>query len=505
MGPLGIPISVWLPTTSRGPRSAMSSIPGSRRLVRKCQSLTIAALVLSAAAPASADDLTETRRDRLSPRLIELGFAPNALPGETNVRVLLPDGYDTQPGRRWPVLYLRHGCCGVDVRGSQAWTTHGEAEQGTAGLRLIVVMADGGRGGMYSDWLAPGASGRALWETYHLEQLVPWVDRELRTIARREGRAIAGLSMGGFGAMKYAATHPDRFVAAASLSGIVDSNTDDGAIHAGLPGFDGGTPASVWGPRRTDELRWRSQNPWDLAENLRPLQIALRTGNGQPGPYDEQDGRSDGVEEAAHRNSVSLHERFGALGIAHTWDDYGPGKHTWPYWARGLRQTLSQLMPLFSTPSPPPSKTTSRPARPAFEIFGWRVSWNRDQLAFSRLADADAAGFVLEGAGAADVRTPAAYAEGSPPEVTVDGVAAPADIGGDGRLRVRVSTGADERAVDRITTPAVTSPGRAERRPCTSRRRVTITLPRGLRRVRATLDGRPTRVRGRRVPVDLSG
>src|SRR5689334_19784952 len=115
-----------------------------------------AALLLAcvASAPAAAADpaLTVTRSKRIDSRLIEYGLSTKALEGETNLRVLLPDGYAQHPRRRYPVLYLLHGCCDYDVDGSQAWTTHGEVQKTTANKPLIVVMPASGRGGFYTDW-----------------------------------------------------------------------------------------------------------------------------------------------------------------------------------------------------------------------------------------------------------------------------------------------------------------------------------------------------------------
>ena len=383
----------------------------------------VVSLVTPALALGSGADLTETRHEQLDARLLELGFTTKALPSETNVRVLLPDDYDASSSTRYPVLYLLHGCCDFDVDGSRAWTVHGEAEQATKGLPLIVVMPAGGRGGMYSNWQSAGAQGRPQWETYHLGQLIPWIDAHLRTIASREGRAIAGLSMGGFGAMKYAALHPDRFLAAASFSGIVDSNTDDGALHAALPATDGGTAASVWGPRATDELRWRSENPWDLAENLRSLDLTLRTGNGLPGPLDGPDVSpvAAAAEFGVHRDNISLHDRLTALRIRHVWDDYGPGTHSWPYWARDLRETLPSIMADFAHPPKRPRRVTYRTARPAYTVFGWRVRFARTTLAWSRLVGADKRGFTLEGSGAVTVRTPRVGPGRSRVTATIDG------------------------------------------------------------------------------------
>jgi hypothetical protein len=136
------------------------------------------------------------------------------------VRVLLPGGYASSGERRYPVLYLLHG----SVDDYRSWTDKGDAEHLTAGLPMIVVMPDAGSGGFYSDWYNNGAGGPPEWETYHVRELIPWIDAHYRTIASRAGRATAGLSMGGFGAMTYPSRHSDLFVAAASFSGAVNTN-----------------------------------------------------------------------------------------------------------------------------------------------------------------------------------------------------------------------------------------------------------------------------------------
>jgi S-formylglutathione hydrolase FrmB len=121
-------------------------------------------------------------------RLSDLTFTTPALVGTTHARILVPAGYATSK-RRYPVLYLLHGCCDND----KSWTTEGDAEAITAGLPLIVVMPNGGEGGFYSDWCNNGKGGPPMWETYHIDELVPWVDAHYRTIASRRGRAVAGL------------------------------------------------------------------------------------------------------------------------------------------------------------------------------------------------------------------------------------------------------------------------------------------------------------------------
>ena len=351
------------------------------------------------------------RSDRIDDRLLEFGLRTPALAEETNLRVLLPDGYRDHPARRYPVLYLLHGCCDFDVDGSQAWTVHGMAEELTEGLPLIVVMPAGGRGGFYSDWYNGGDFGPPMYETYHVDELIPWIDRRFRTEARRGGRVITGLSMGGFGSMSYAARHPDLFSAAAAFSGAVDNNDPAiGPVFDFIPGLDGGEPNAIWGPSATETIRRRARNPVDLATNLRGMRLVLRTGNGLPGG--EFGGGPDPIEVGVHQTMTTMHETLTRLGLPHTWEDYGPGAHQWPYWARDLEKTLPQLMRTLRHPPPRPRRVSFRAVEPRYEVFGWHVALDRKVLEFSRLSNAAKHGFTLSGSGDALVRTPAVYEAG---------------------------------------------------------------------------------------------
>ena len=409
------------------------------------------------AAPASAKlELVASRQ--LTPRLTEHTLRTDALESETQVRVLLPAGYPGG-GRRYPVLYLLHG--GADDY--RSWTDKGEAERLTADLPLIVVMPNAGQGGWYTDWFNNGAGGPPRWESYHVRQLIPWVDRRYSTVARRGGRAIAGLSMGGFGAMSYAARHPGRFVAAASFSGAVDTNTPElvaPTIIDSISMLDGGGPGALWGPRASEEVRWRAHNPWDLAENLRGLSLTIRTGNGQAGgPYGG--GPADPLEIAVHDMGVSFHERLAALRIPHVWDDYGAGGHTWPYWVRGLGQTLPSLTETFADPPRRPAPFTFTAVEPSYAAHGWRVSLERPVLEFSRLANASRRGFTLEGSGRALVRTARLFRPGRSYSAVLRG-----DFGARrrklragrlGRLRLRVPLG--DANIAQQYTPAADAAG----------------------------------------------
>jgi S-formylglutathione hydrolase FrmB len=85
----------------------------------------------------------------VSARMRDLTVASPALGATAMVRLLLPEHFATQPERRWPVLFLLHGCCDT----YQSWTRSTDVEQLTARSDVLVVMPDGGRVGFYSDWL----------------------------------------------------------------------------------------------------------------------------------------------------------------------------------------------------------------------------------------------------------------------------------------------------------------------------------------------------------------
>ena len=302
----------------------------------------VASLLVTPVASADPAGLELRSAQQLSPRLTQLRVYSPALAHDANVRVLTPDGFD--PGRdHLPVLWLLHGGFGS----SADWTTVGDAEALTAHLPMIVVMPDAGTGGWYADWLRGTPEGPQRWETFHLDELRPFIEARYQTRTDRDGRAIAGLSMGGFGAMSYAARHPDLFGFAASFSGAVD------LLHPGIsavvtisPLAHQGVPGDIFGPRVLEEPRWRAHNPVDLAANLRRVEIQLRTGNGQPGgPHG---GSLDAQEVGVSQATATLHQRLDALGIPHLYVDYGPGAHTWPYWRDDLVATLPGIAAFFA-------------------------------------------------------------------------------------------------------------------------------------------------------------
>src|SRR5262249_33137515 len=147
-------------------------------------------------------------------------------------------------------------------------------------------------------------------------------------------RAVAGLSMGGLGAMLYAAQAPHLFRAAASFSGILDT-------------ADWEFPSDLWGDRRRQADIWRQHNPIDRVADLRGTSLFISYGNGDPGrlePRGVDPGVGGRTERTLAAGNVDFVRRLNELGIPAEVDAYGPGTHTWPYWQRELHRALPGIM-----------------------------------------------------------------------------------------------------------------------------------------------------------------
>jgi S-formylglutathione hydrolase FrmB len=307
---------------------------------RRLASTLAFALFVALLPAAPADALVVQGAQRLEPRLLEFTVSTPSLSQPTHVRVLVPEGYRADK-RRYAVLYLLHGAGGNDA----SWTK--TALNLTKRLPLIVVTPDAGSYGFYSDWWNDGRGGPPMWETYHTGELIPWIDSRFRTKAIGRARAVAGYSMGGFGALSYAARHPGLFSVAASFSGPVDSNYPPLFSLFETKRTPAGNPA-VWGPRDTQGARWHAHNPVDLAPLLGYTRVLLFTGNGQPGGA--YGGGPDSFEADIEQMNLSLDRRLNELGIPHLFEDR-PGTHAAVYSKHDLAETLDYLMGVL--PHPP--------------------------------------------------------------------------------------------------------------------------------------------------------
>jgi S-formylglutathione hydrolase FrmB len=363
---------------------------------------------------------------QIDPRLVALVVKTAALPDPANVYILFPPGYASHPRRRYPVLYLLHGTSGT----ASDWTAMGDAEEVIGGRQLITVMPDialnDGGGGWCTDWPA----GAQRWETFHIDQLIPWLDANLRTIPTRAERAIAGLSQGGFCSLSYAARHPDLFSVALGYSGAPDIWYDPDArvgaeaiINATEVGLDGVAPNTFFGDPATDGINWAAHDPATLAENLRWTKLYMYWGNGEPGPYDTGAPNPEAmfIEGAIWRDNNDFAARLQSLQIPALEDDYGPGTHSWRYWTRDLEWSIDLVTADFAHPAPGPASVTYTSAEDRYSVYGWSVTTHRTAREFSTLENAAARGFALAGSGSATVLTPAVYVRGGRYRVGISG------------------------------------------------------------------------------------
>ncbi|MES3021589.1 MAG: alpha/beta hydrolase family protein [Pseudomonadota bacterium] len=377
---------------------------------------------------------------QVSARTVALTIATPSFATNTFVEVTLPTGYEADPTKSWPVTYYLAGT-------NQTHATFRALYNGenlTASFPSIVVSPKGDAGS-WSDWYNAGAGGPPMYETFVSSQLIPLIDANFRTIAKRSHRAIMGESMGGYGVMMMAARHPDLFVAAASLSGGVDTNFAPAPlINTVTPLMMGALPGAIYGIRLNHEVRWRGHNPVDLAANLRGVDLQVRTGNGALSTANGETLADLGgcVLESGFvlPESTSFHNALGALTIPHAWQQYAWGCHSAAFFGREVSDSLPGFIAAFGTPAP--ASFDYRSIEPAFSVYGWSVVADPARaLEFLMLSNVGSEGLNLSGSGTTVVTTPPMFAASRPVSVVVDGVATTVIATPDGRITFNVILG----------------------------------------------------------------
>ncbi|MFT4050334.1 MAG: alpha/beta hydrolase-fold protein [Solirubrobacterales bacterium] len=357
-----------------------SRFPG----VRVALTALLAALLMSlCAAEARADapnfvsrnGITVSATRWISARTVEADIstsliAAKAVNGPHRIRVTLPSNYFQYPNARYPVLYLLHGGAGGN---SAQWTTGGgDAEGITAGKQLITVMPDGGKVGWFTNWVNE-SGGAQHWADFYLNQVIPWVDGNLRTIASRDGRAIAGLSMGGYGAVRLAQDRPDLFKSVASFSGAVDLGdmgtrtvVTEQAIENGFPS-DGPFGNPFW----PGDAAWNAVDPMRRATRLKGLQVLLYAGGGNSD--------ADVIERTMGQSADRFSKTLTANGVGNFWWMYGrpgaaapygcDGGHNFGCWNFALLDALPKMLSVLApaTGAAPVQTPANVVANPGFE------------------------------------------------------------------------------------------------------------------------------------------
>ena len=219
--------------------------------------------------------------------------------------VIVPEGSVGTPP--FPVCYLLHGLSDDHT----SWARHTSLERYVAGLPLIVVMPDGGRG-FYCD-----AVGGLAYERYLLDDVIGFVDRTFHTMPERQGRVIGGLSMGGYGAIKLALKYPQLFCSAVAHSAALDvrRRIERPEIAEEMRRIFGPAPGGG------------SDDPYALAATMdRRLLPALRL--------------DCGLEDGLLEENRAFHRHLEQLGIPHEYAEF-PGAHTWDYWDHHVQEAIA--------------------------------------------------------------------------------------------------------------------------------------------------------------------
>lgn len=248
-------------------------------------------------------------------RLREETFQSAALGRSMKYRVLLPEGYESSP-HRYPVLYLLHGLTGDYTD----WTTRTNLAAHSQTVPLIIVMPDG-----ENQWYTNAADGSAKFEDYIAIDLPADVVRKYRTVNSRYGRAIAGLSMGGYGALKLALKRPAQFAVAGSFSGALSITR---SLGARLNATEAARVKTIFGD--ADSQASKDNDIYLLAAGMKPASA----------PYLYLDcGTTDSLIDA-NREAI---QAIGKAGLAYEYHEIAGG-HTWDYWDRRIRAFLPVLM-----------------------------------------------------------------------------------------------------------------------------------------------------------------
>lgn len=343
------------------------------------RSLLIAAVLVALSAPAAHASKLVTLSapsKHVDPRTAAFGGEE---PHELKVNVLLPDGYRAR--KAYPLLYLMHGA----GESHRSWVdpAKGDVRKTLAGLDAIIAMPEGGLG-YYTNWWKGGARADPGWERYHLDEVIPLLERRFRIRRARRWHAIAGFSMAGFGSSFLATQRPGYFGTLVPMSGLVSIRSPE--VEQGLSTVSGVPYQDVWGP--WDGFYAEGHDPMTLApSSLRHTKVILRTGNGVPRPGVPADAQAL-VSGALEAYLFAQNEEFAAaLRDAGVDVDYRSheGVHDWPYWREDIAEARS--IGFFRAVPSSPSRWTYSTVAQSGVMWGMRFRFARppeELIAFER-------------------------------------------------------------------------------------------------------------------------
>lgn len=231
--------------------------------------------------------------------------------------VVLPASY-AKSKAAYPVLYLLHGGGGH----FRDWLNSTPDKMVVKDLadqyNLIIVMPEGET---FSWYLNSPIKKDNLFETYIIDEVIPKIDKDYRTVKNAKGRVITGLSMGGHGALYLSSRHPQLFCAAGSMSGAVDLDIKNWKIP---PDFAKGVKSgfeTILGQDTTTSTLYSENSVVNMADKMKLNGLKLII--------------DCGVDDFLLEPNRELHHR---LVYNHTPHDYTehPGGHSWDYWQNSL-------------------------------------------------------------------------------------------------------------------------------------------------------------------------
>jgi S-formylglutathione hydrolase FrmB len=244
--------------------------------------------------------------------------------------VYLPAGYDAgaakHPAQNYPVLYFLHGL-GDNERtlfNSGGWTLLDDLRRQHTIGEFLIVAPEGGR-----TFYINSADGSVRYGDFVLQEFIPLIEAKYRVNKGRNNRAISGISMGGYGALRFAFSHPEMFsaVSAQSAALITESPQElDTAARSGAP--LGKLLAAVFGSP-IEVRHWKENSPFVLAgRNQAALRrLAIYFNCGQDDNY--------GFEKGA----AALHEQLQKEGVKHEYHPY-PGDHSLSYFLAHFTEVM---------------------------------------------------------------------------------------------------------------------------------------------------------------------
>jgi S-formylglutathione hydrolase FrmB len=249
--------------------------------------------------------------------------------------VLLPPGYDSAPAKHYPILYFLHGLGGDEqtLFNTGGWNLIEDLrEQHKIGDFLIVTPE------ARTTFYVNSADGKVRYSDFFLQEFIPYIEGKYRIRRGRRSRAITGISMGGYGALRFAFAYPNMFsaVSAQSAALITDSPQElNAAVRAGAPRAK--LLGSVFG-NPIDVRHWKENDPFALAKKNQPAigTLAIYFNCGRNDEYDFEAG------------ATALDKQLQEERIKHEFHLY-PGNHSASYFGAHISEVMEFHSKMFAT------------------------------------------------------------------------------------------------------------------------------------------------------------